>query len=66
MPVQLLVLWNVEQILRDREFSSSDEIEDAIPQAWNHLTFDDVRGEFRDWIRPLVWIAENDGDYSSK
>jgi hypothetical protein len=38
----------LKQILRDRDFSSSDEIEDAIAQVWNRLTFDDVQSMFRD------------------
>jgi hypothetical protein len=29
----------LKQILRDREFSPRDEIEDAIAQVWNSLTF---------------------------
>jgi hypothetical protein len=50
-------------ILRGREFSSSDEIEDAIAQGWNDLSFEDVQSVFQDWIRRLVWVAENDGEY---
>jgi hypothetical protein len=42
------------QILKDRKFSSSDEIEDSIAQVWNDLTFDDVQSVFRDWIRGLA------------
>jgi hypothetical protein len=56
----------LKQILRDREFSSSGETEDAIAQVWNDLTVDDVHGVFRDWIRRLVWVAENDGKYVSE
>jgi hypothetical protein len=54
----------LNQILRYREFSSSDdEIEDAIAQVWNHLTFDDVQSVFRDWIRRSALVAENDGEH---
>jgi histone-lysine N-methyltransferase SETMAR len=56
----------LKQILRDREVSSNDEIEDAIAQVWNDLTFDDVQSMFRDWIPRLVWVAENDGEYISE
>jgi CelD/BcsL family acetyltransferase involved in cellulose biosynthesis len=52
-----------KQILRDREFSSSDEIEDAIAQAWNDLTFDDVQTVFPDWIWRFIWVAEHGGEY---
>jgi hypothetical protein len=56
----------LNQILRDREFSSSDESEDAIAQVWNDLTFDDVQSVFRIWIRGLAWVAENDREYISE
>jgi hypothetical protein len=52
-----------KRILRQREFFSSDEIEDAIAQVLNDLTFDDVSSGLRDWIRRLAWVAENDGEY---
>jgi hypothetical protein len=53
----------LQQILRDREFSSSDEVEDTIAAVWNDLTFDDVQSVFRNWIRRLARVAENDGEY---
>jgi hypothetical protein len=52
----------LKQILRNRKFSSSDEIEDAIAQLWNDITFDAVQSVFRDWMRHLAWVAENDED----
>jgi hypothetical protein len=56
----------LKQILTDREFSWSDDIEDTIVQVWNELTFDDVQIVFRDWIRRLAWVAENDGEYMTE
>jgi hypothetical protein len=53
----------LKQILRYRKFASSDEIEDAIAQGWNDLNFDDIQSVFRDWIRRLAWVAEDDGEY---
>jgi hypothetical protein len=52
----------LKQILRGREFFSSDKIEDAIAQVGNGPTFDEVQSMFRDWIRHLAWVAENDGE----
>jgi hypothetical protein len=52
-----------KQILRDREFSSTDEIEDVAAQVWNDLTFGDIQSVFRDWIRRLAWVAQNDEEY---
>jgi hypothetical protein len=60
------VFGTLKQILKDRELPSSDEIEDVIAQAWNDLTFDEVRSVVRDWIRRLVEVAENDGEYISE
>jgi hypothetical protein len=56
----------LKQILRDREFYSSDEIEDTIAQVWNDLPFDDVQSVFQDWLQPLAWVAENDEHYLSE
>jgi hypothetical protein len=56
----------LKQILGGREFSSSDEIEDTIAHVWDDLTLDDVQIVFRDWVRALVWVAENDGEYISE
>jgi hypothetical protein len=41
-PCDFWLFETLKQILRDREFFSSDEIEDAIAQAWNDLTFDGI------------------------
>jgi hypothetical protein len=38
-------------IMKDREFHSHEEIEEAIPVAWNDLTFEDVQNIFYDWMR---------------
>jgi hypothetical protein len=62
-PCDFWLFGVLKQILRDREFSSSNKIEDVIAQAWNDLTFDDVQSAFRDWNRRLAWVAENDGEY---
>jgi hypothetical protein len=50
----------LRQILRDQEASLNDEIEAAIARVWNDLTFHDVQRVFRDWIRRLAWVADND------
>jgi hypothetical protein len=61
-----LLFETLKQILRNRKFSSSDELEDVIAQVWNAFTFNDVQTVFRDWIRRLAWVAENDGEYMNK
>jgi hypothetical protein len=50
-------------ILKDREFHSRDEIEEAITMACNDLTFHEVQGVFHDSVNRLRWVIENGGEY---
>jgi hypothetical protein len=52
--------------LEDREFNSSDEIEEGIPKVWDELTFDEVQSVFHNWISRLAWVIENGGEYIIK
>jgi hypothetical protein len=49
--------------MKDREFHSHEEIEEAIMVAWNALTFDDVQSIFYDWMRRLASAIEHEGEY---
>jgi hypothetical protein len=49
-------------ILKDREFISSDEIEDVMTKVENDLTFDDVQSIFRNWMPRLAEVIENNGE----
>jgi hypothetical protein len=50
-------------ILMDHEFTSSDEIEEAITTTWNDLTLDDMQSVYRNWLRGRAWIIENAGEF---
>jgi hypothetical protein len=50
-------------ILKDREFTSSDEIQEAILNVWKDLTLEDVQSVFRNWMRPLSRVIEHGGEY---
>jgi hypothetical protein len=50
-------------ILKDREFHSHGETEEAITVAWNDLTFEDVQSIFYDWMHRLAWVIEHEGEY---
>jgi histone-lysine N-methyltransferase SETMAR len=50
-------------ILKDHEFTSSGEIEEAITKKWNELTFDDVRSFHRNWVNHPASVIENGGPY---
>jgi hypothetical protein len=49
--------------MKDREFHSHEEIEEAITVAWDDLTFEDVQRIFYDWMRGLVWVIEHEEEY---
>jgi hypothetical protein len=49
--------------MKDGEFHSHEEIEEAITMAWNDLTFEDVQSIFYDWMCPLAWVTEHEGEY---
>jgi hypothetical protein len=50
-------------ILKDRQFHSRDEIEEAITMAWNYLTFDGVQSVFLNWMNRRRWVIANGGEY---
>jgi hypothetical protein len=50
-------------ILKNRDFHSHDEIEEAITMAWNDLTFDEVQSIFHNSMNRLRWVIENGGEY---
>jgi hypothetical protein len=45
-PCDFWLFGMLKGILKDREFHSHDEIEEAIMMAWNDLTFDEVQSVF--------------------
>jgi hypothetical protein len=47
------------ETLKDREFNSSDEIEEGITKIWEELTFDEVQNIFSNWMSRLAWVIEN-------
>jgi hypothetical protein len=54
--------WAFEElkgILKGREFTSSEEMEQAITRVWNDLAFDHVQRVFRNWMSRLSWVIEN-------
>jgi hypothetical protein len=50
-------------VLKDREFNSSDEIEEAITKVWDELTFDEGQSISHNWTSRLARVIENMGEY---
>jgi hypothetical protein len=48
--------------MKDREFHSHDEIEEAIAVAWNGLTFEDVQSVFYNWMCRFALVIGNEGE----
>jgi hypothetical protein len=49
--------------MKDRQFHSHDDIEEAITVAWDDLTFEEVQSIFYDWMRRLAWVIQHKGKY---
>jgi hypothetical protein len=50
-------------VLKDHEFHSSDEIEEAMTKVLDELTFDELQGVFQNWMSRLASVIENGGEY---
>jgi hypothetical protein len=53
----------LKEVLKGREFSSSNQIEEVIAKMWDELTFDEVQSVFHNWMSRLAWVLENGGEY---
>jgi histone-lysine N-methyltransferase SETMAR len=62
-PCDFWLFGMLRGILKDREFHSHDEIEEAITMAWDDLTFDKIQSAFHNWMDRLRWVIENGGEY---
>jgi hypothetical protein len=53
----------LKEVLKGREFSSSNKIEEVIAKILDELTFDEVQSVFHNWMSRLARVLENGGDY---
>jgi hypothetical protein len=49
----------LQRVLKDREFNSIDEIEEAITKVRNKLTFGEIQSVFHNCMSRLAWVTEN-------
>jgi hypothetical protein len=59
-PCDFWLLGLLKEIMKDREFHSHEEIDEAITVAWNDLTFETVQSIFYDWMRRLASVIEHE------
>jgi hypothetical protein len=62
-PCDFWLFGMLKGVLKDREFNSSDEIQEAIMKEWDELIFDEVQSVFHNWMSRLAWVIENGGEY---
>jgi hypothetical protein len=54
----------LNEILKDRAFTSSEQIEEVMTPSLNDRTCHDTQGVFRNWTSRLTWVIENEGEYT--
>jgi hypothetical protein len=47
--MRLLVLWNSQGKVKDREFHTVQDLRGRLTEIWNDLTFEDVQSVFLEW-----------------
>jgi hypothetical protein len=62
-PCDFWLFETLKRVLKDREFNSSDEIEEVITEVWDEFTFDEVQSVFHNWMNRFTWLIENGGEY---
>jgi histone-lysine N-methyltransferase SETMAR len=62
-PCDFCLFGMLKRVLKDREFDSSDEIEEEITKIWDGLTFDEAHSVFHNWMSRLAWVIENGREY---
>jgi hypothetical protein len=65
-PCDIWPFGMLKGVLKDCEFNSNDEIEEAITRVWDELTFDEGQNVFHNWMSHLAWVIENEGEYLIK
>jgi hypothetical protein len=53
---RLLGFGMLKRVLKDRDFHSSDRIEEMITKVWDGPTFDEVQSVFHNWMNRFAWI----------
>jgi hypothetical protein len=38
--------------------------QDFVSNCWSEVTLDEVQLVFHEWMRPLEWVCEHDGEYA--
>jgi hypothetical protein len=58
-PCDFWLFEKLKGVLKDRQFNSSDEIQEVIMNVWDQLTFDEMQSAFHNWASRFAWVIEN-------
>jgi hypothetical protein len=61
-PCDFWLFGMLKGLLKDDEFNSSDEREEAITSVSDGLIFSEVQSVCRNWMSRLAWVIENGGE----
>jgi hypothetical protein len=53
----------LKESTKGKEFSTDDQLLDAIATIWNTLTFETLESVFREWMSRLSWVIDNNSEY---
>jgi hypothetical protein len=56
----------LKEVLKDRQFNLSNEIEQVTAMVWDELTFDEVQSVFHKEMSRFAWVIENGRGYIIK
>jgi hypothetical protein len=62
-PCDFWLFGLLKGVLKDREFTASDGIEQAITKVWDELTFNEVQSIFHNWMSHLACAIANEREY---
>jgi hypothetical protein len=52
-----------KESMKGVEFSTDDQLLEAITRIWTDVTSEDIQSVFREWIDRLSWVIGNNGEY---
>jgi histone-lysine N-methyltransferase SETMAR len=62
-PCDFWLFGFLKESIKGVEFSTDDQLLEAITRIWNDVTFEDIQSDFQEWIDRLSWVIGNNDEY---
>jgi transposase len=62
-PCDFWLIVILKQKIMERVFQSEEQIMVAITESCNELTFEDIQRVFHNWMKHLIWVIANSGEF---